>query len=62
MSEIIIFSLSSRYRDCNCPCHRGVKGFFHCWSDCCDFPNALPTDIKESIRLALQATLDNPTN
>jgi hypothetical protein len=24
---------------CSCPCHRGERGFFHCFLDCCDRPN-----------------------
>jgi len=62
MSEIIIFSRD--YRDCNCPCHRGIKGRFHCWSDCCEFPNKVLSnkDLPDAVKRALQATLDYPTN
>lgn len=24
---------------CRCQCHDGVTGFFHCWIDCCKWPN-----------------------
>ena len=24
---------------CKCPCHDGVAGFFHCWTNCCKWPN-----------------------
>lgn len=24
---------------CACQCHDGISGFFHCWVDCCKWPN-----------------------
>lgn len=26
---------------CRCECHQGKKGFFHCFSVCCDEPNVV---------------------
>lgn len=31
---------------CKCPCHDGVAGLFHCFSDCCKWPNQPRIELK----------------
>lgn len=65
MPDIIFFSagqpLQRKGNICNCPCHQGKPGHFHCWEDCCDLPNVIwsAVSLKEAIRESLARESDD---
>lgn len=48
---------------CQCPCHTGEKGFFHCFSPCCDNPDVVsdpPPKVRQAVRIGEFKTITFP--